>query len=96
MYTSSIFRCWLIFIFIFSIDETREKDSSSKSVHLLDDECKGHWQTPTTCSPEKFDCEYYVSWETAGKGDEMHFHIETNSTTTWTGVGFSDDQKMVS
>lgn len=76
--------------------ETKEKGSPGASVHLLDDDCKGHWRTPITCSPEKGNCEYYVSWETAGKGDEMHFHIETNSTTTWTGIGFSDDQKMVS
>ncbi|KAI8037514.1 hypothetical protein M5D96_009666 [Drosophila gunungcola] len=36
----------------------------------------------------------YASWETVGKGDEMRWHIETSNTQTWTGIGFSEDQRM--
>lgn len=75
-----------------------DEDKPSQSVaspHELNNECHGHWKTPRDCSVEKHDCEYYISWQTAGKGDEIKFHIETNNTNTWTGVAFSDNQQMV-
>ena len=28
--------------------------------------------------------------------DEVHFTVETKHTTTWTGIAFSNDTKMVS
>lgn len=65
------------------------------SPHELNNECHGHWKTPRDCSVEKHDCEYFISWQTAGKGDEIRFHLETNNTNTWTGVAFSDNQQMV-
>lgn len=64
------------------------------ATQLLDNDCHGHWRFPRTCEPEKFNCEYYVSWQTVGRGDEMRFHIETTNTKTWTGIGFSNDGKM--
>lgn len=62
--------------------------------HLLDNDCMGHWRFPRDCSLEKFNCEYHASWETIGRGDEMHFRIQTNNTNTWTGIGFSNDARM--
>lgn len=62
--------------------------------HQFDNDCMGHFRHPRDCSPEKFNCEYYVTWQTVGKGDEMHFRIETTNTQYWTGIGFSEDDKM--
>lgn len=70
--------------------------SSDVSPHELENECHGHWKTPRNCSQEKHDCEFYISWKTAGKGDEIKFHIETTHVNTYTGVGFSEDRQMVS
>lgn len=62
--------------------------------HLLDNDCMGHWRFPRDCTPEKLNCEYFVQWETVGRGDEMHFKIQTTNINTWTGIGFSNDNKM--
>lgn len=83
-------------------DEPKEKSGSgssngsavSSTANLLDNNCEGHWKFPRTCTPEKFNCEYYASWQTIGRGDEFRFRIQTTNTKTWTGVGFSDDEKM--
>nr|XP_014100024.1 uncharacterized protein LOC106624750 isoform X5 [Bactrocera oleae] len=64
------------------------------SSNLLDNDCTGHWKYPSSCSPENHTCEYYAQWETVGRGDVMRWHIETSNTKTWTGIGFSDDEKM--
>lgn len=75
-----------------------DEDKPTQSVaspHELNNDCHGHWKTPRDCSPVKHDCEYFISWQTVGKGDEVKFHIETNNTNTWTGVAFSDHQQMV-
>lgn len=80
------------------LTETAMKDTKpglpSDGSHLLDNDCHGFWKHPRDCSPEKHDCEYYASWATVGRGDEMRFHIETTHTDTWTGIGFSNDAKM--
>lgn len=62
--------------------------------HQLDNNCMGFWRHPRDCSPDKFNCEYYVAWQTIGKGDEMRFTIQTTNTQYWTGIGFSEDDKM--
>lgn len=62
--------------------------------HQLDNDCRGHWRHPRDCSPDQHNCEYYVRWETIGRGDEMRFQVETTHTNTWTGIGFSKDQRM--
>lgn len=61
---------------------------------MLDNDCYGHWKYPSSCSPQEHSCEYYATWETVGRGDEMRWHIETSNTQTWTGIGFSADQRM--
>lgn len=83
-------------------DET--KTSSAKSnltptmdkanINVLDNDCEGNWKFPRTCQPDKFDCEYYASWKTIGRGDEFRFRIQTTNTNTWTGIGFSNDEHM--
>lgn len=69
-------------------------NDSTDSPHLLDNDCEGFWKHPRTCEPSKFNCEYHVSWQTIGRGDEMRFQIQTTNTKTWTGIGFSEDEKM--
>lgn len=76
------------------LEQKKPSQNLSELSSQLDDGCKGFWKQPRNCSPEKFDCEYYVSWETVGHGDEMRFTIQTTHTDTWTGIGFSDDGKM--
>lgn len=71
-----------------------------KKVEVRDPEeadfCGGSWKTPKSCSTKKHNCEYYVKWEYFSRKDEIKFTIETTHTNTWTGIGFSEDQKMVS
>ncbi|CAO1346058.1 unnamed protein product [Diamesa serratosioi] len=74
-------------------DEEKAK-ASAASAHELDHECHGHWKAPRDCLLEKHNCEYFISWETVGKGDEIRFHLETTNVNTWTGVGFSDNRAM--
>lgn len=73
---------------------SQSADDLAVTSHLLDNDCMGHWRFPRDCSPEKFNCEYYASWETIGRGDEMHFRIQTNNTNLWSGIGFSNDARM--
>lgn len=78
-------------------DETKQSSQlldSATSSNQLDNDCVGHWRYPRDCSPEKLNCEYYASWATVGKGDEVHFKIQTTNVNTWTGIGFSNDDKM--
>lgn len=80
--------------------EQKKKDAqlqagdSETMAHELDNECKGHWKFPRDCDIKNRTCEYYASWETIGRGDEMKFYIETTNINTWTGIGFSDNQRM--
>lgn len=69
-------------------------NGTDASINVLDNNCEGQWKYPRTCEPEKFNCEYYASWQTIGRGDEFRFRIQTTNTKTWTGVGFSDDERM--
>lgn len=56
--------------------------------------CGGSWQYPKHCSVENRTCEYAIRWNYRAKKDEMSFVISTTNTNSWTGVGFSDDDKM--
>lgn len=68
--------------------------SSTAANNLLDNDCEGHWKHPRTCNPEKFDCEYFASWKTVGRGDEVRFKIQTTNTKSWTGIAFSENDRM--
>lgn len=68
--------------------------SSAAANNLLNNDCEGHWKHPRTCNPEKFDCEYAASWRTVGRGDEVRFKIQTTNTKSWTGIAFSENDRM--
>lgn len=78
----------------FEEKKVSQKQNKSNLINLLDNNCEGHWRHPRTCEPEKFNCEYHVSWKTVGRGDEVRFKIQTTNTKTWTGIGFSENEKM--
>lgn len=59
-------------------------------------DCGGIWRVPRNCNPENYTCEYSVKWELVPRIDTIRFTITTKHTDTWTGIGFSDDEKMVS
>lgn len=61
---------------------------------FVQNDCHGEWKHPHDCDNEKNECEYFVTWATTGLGKDMHFRIETTKTKTWTGIGFSNDEKM--
>lgn len=87
-----------IYILILKLSTEKDKPVNSGNVstesNVLDNDCFGHWKYPQSCSPAEHNCEYYAAWETVGRGDEMRWHIETTNTKTWTGIGFSNDEKM--
>lgn len=57
--------------------------------------CTGQWKTPRSCSIENRTCEYSVQWQYMHRKDEIRFTITTSHTDTWTGIGFSNNEKMV-
>ncbi|XP_078043273.1 DOMON-like domain-containing protein nahoda isoform X2 [Augochlora pura] len=56
--------------------------------------CHGEWHYPRRCSPENGTCEYSIQWSYKSRKDQLSFVISTTHTNSWTGVGFSDDEKM--
>lgn len=59
-------------------------------------ECGGIWKVPRDCNPENYTCEYSAKWELIPRKDTIRFTITTKHTDTWTGIAFSNDEKMVS
>lgn len=57
--------------------------------------CRGEWSSPKNCILSEGQCEYHAKWEYFSRKDEIKFTITTTNTNTWTGIGFSDDHKMV-
>lgn len=58
-------------------------------------ECGGEWKVPRYCNAENNTCEYSAKWELIPRKDEIRFTITTSNIDTWTGIAFSDDEKMV-
>lgn len=58
-------------------------------------DCGGVWKVPRNCNPDNYTCEYSVKWELIPRQDAIRFTITTKHTDTWTGIGFSDDERMV-
>lgn len=54
--------------------------------------CRGEWKYPPDCS--NFTCDYKASWEYRDEDDQIVFTISTKNRNKWTGIGFSEDQKM--
>lgn len=50
---------------------------------------------PRNCDPNNGTCEYSAKWDYLPRGDEIKFTITTTNTDTWTGIAFSNDEKMV-
>ena len=55
--------------------------------------CGGEWKYPRTC--DGLTCEYHAQWEYLEETDDIKFTVKTTHTDKWTGIGFSDTQKMV-
>ncbi|CAH0551188.1 unnamed protein product [Brassicogethes aeneus] len=75
------------------------KDTSTNSTDTLiktNDytECGGHWKYPRKCNLINNTCEYSAKWQFFSKKDEVKFTITTRNTDTWTGIAFSNDEKM--
>lgn len=71
-------------------------DATTTNDTALNTDCGGIWKVPRNCNPDNYTCEYSVKWEFVPRQDTIRFSITTKHTDTWTGIGFSDDQKMVS
>nr|ARK19817.1 monooxygenase DBH-like protein [Ampulex compressa] len=74
--------------------EEAKKQQSTGSTILQSGGCGGQWQYPRHCSPENDTCEYFIRWTYKARKDQINFVIRTTNTKTWTGVGFSRDEKM--
>lgn len=76
--------------------QTNSKTSVHQVTTPAPSNCYGQWSTPKHCNVTAGKCEYHVVWTYSSKTDYMRFTITTTHTNTWTGIGFSDDHKMVS
>ena len=76
------------------------KVSISGGILPLPDKCGGQWRLPAECDPTNHtSCDYVASWQYLGQvrgKDSVRFTISTKQTKHWTGIGFSDNKKMVS
>lgn len=82
-----------------SEDETKEivpVGGAAKSEIAENSHCGGEWKTPRNCDPANLTCEYSAKWEYLPRSDEIKFTITTSHTEKWTGIGFSDNERMVS
>jgi len=73
---------------------SRNKPSVQQVSTPAPSNCYGQWATPKGCNVTAGQCEYHVVWTYSSKTDYMRFTITTTHTSTWTGIGFSDDHKM--
>lgn len=74
-----------------SLDGDSQRGANANTIT----ECAGIWKTPRNCSPENKTCEYSVQWQYMPRKDEIRFTLTTKHTDTWTGIGFSNNEKMV-
>lgn len=72
-----------------------ETGTNLTSTGFSPNECGGEWRYPRNCDSLNNTCEYTAKWEVQRK-DEIRFTITTSHTDLWTGIAFSDDEKMVS
>ncbi|CAD6215602.1 GSCOCG00000414001-RA-CDS, partial [Cotesia congregata] len=74
--------------------KTRGKDELGGPTPLESGNCGGEWKYPRSCTVKNFTCEYYIRWSYKTRKDHITFTIKTKNTDTWTGIGFSEDDKM--
>lgn len=92
-----------VFRVVASSDEKQEMNHEAKNasteegkpVAATANPCRGEWSTPKNCDVGKGQCEYHIRWSYSTRTDYITFTISTTHTDLWTGVGFSDDHKMV-
>jgi hypothetical protein len=75
-----------------AIVPTKNENNNTNS-RVDPSECGGEWRYPRNCDPENRTCEYTAKWEVPRK-DEILFTITTSHTDLWTGIAFSNDEKM--
>ncbi|XP_057333014.1 uncharacterized protein LOC130672435 isoform X4 [Microplitis mediator] len=80
--------------FNFFDEKTRSKDELGGPIPLESGNCGGEWKYPRSCNVKNFTCEYYIRWSYKTRKDQITFTIKTKNTDTWTGIGFSEDDKM--
>ncbi|XP_044586163.1 uncharacterized protein LOC123266182 isoform X8 [Cotesia glomerata] len=80
--------------FNFFDEKTRSKDELGGPTPLESGNCGGEWKYPRSCTVKNFTCEYYIRWSYKTRKDHITFTIKTKNTDTWTGIGFSEDDKM--
>lgn len=73
---------------------TTEMDSSSSASSHAHGDCGDEWLWPRGCSFDRNDCEYAVRWTFMPDTDHVHFTVQSSSSDSWTGVGFSGDRRM--
>ncbi|GLV40155.1 nahoda [Carabus blaptoides fortunei] len=76
------------------VDQTGSSPVGGTLRDLTSSVCTGQWKTPRSCSIENRTCEYSVQWQHMHRKDEIRFTITTSHTDTWTGIGFSKNEKM--
>lgn len=70
-------------------------DTAAMSENASNTDCGGVWKIPRNCNPDNHTCEYSAKWELIPATDTIRFTITTKHMDAWTGIGFSDDERMV-
>lgn len=70
-----------------------EQDAPTKITEEIN-WCGNHWRYPASCTPGE-DCQYYARWEYDEASDYINFKVQTSHTNLWTGIGFTDNTRMV-
>nr|XP_031827935.1 uncharacterized protein LOC116424971 isoform X3 [Nomia melanderi] len=75
-------------------EKRRQEMAANGDATMQAASCQGEWHYPRHCSPDNGTCEYSIQWTYKSRRDQLSFVISTTHTNTWTGIGFSDDEKM--
>nr|CAI5819816.1 unnamed protein product [Callosobruchus analis] len=68
--------------------------AAANSPNSENTDCGGIWKVPKNCNPDNYTCEYSAKWELIPRKDTIKFTITTKHTDTWTGIGFSNNERM--
>ena len=76
-------------------DEIEQSIGDAASSNL--DFCGGEWKYPRQCAAGTAECEYFASWRYDENTDMVDFVVQSTAAQTerWTGIGFSDNNRMV-
>ncbi|KAA0191806.1 hypothetical protein HAZT_HAZT003474 [Hyalella azteca] len=59
------------------------------------DWCGGQFGSPAGCSVRDNTCKYHARWEYLEGEDLVRYSVTSSAPQRWTGIGFSDNTKMV-